>query len=422
MLRDYFSHTYYLLFLESSIIVYHVKGRNVVDKTEVAVSGTDGFSAALNQLKQNCLFKTEDTLIVGLPLRLFSLVNFSLPSSAEENLDEAISYELMRYVPYDLESCLFHATTTPREDSLQIHVTLALSDSLQPYLAALSAAGLSASAITPTMVLAAWMTDCDGIYLHCPGSFAEFLVYRHQNVDFLTTIEVADGDRDDNFSTSLAVIHNHQLEADPFWVLNPNQISRDIVAAWPQLSEQPTKVDIATGNTLPAVSTLPYRIDLISSKALRKKRARVWFKVAAVFIFLLSLLFYPTAFIAGKYTELRTLEDKLNIVRQQAQTLDSLRQENQEMIKRYETLADYVRSRPQVLNALKEIADIVPLDTYLNSLQLNGRHLILRGTAVEATAVIEVLAASPLLEDVQFDSPVVKKGARETFTIVANLK
>ena len=421
MIKAYFSRTYYLLYSETSLTLYRVHGQNVADKAEFILSSTDDFPALLARVRQHYPLKSEDTLIVGLPLRLFNLVNFSLPRAAEENLDEAIGYELTRHVPYELASCLFHTTAVPQDDHLQITAVLALKETLQPYLAALSAAGLSVTAIAPALVLTAWMTNRDGVFIHCPEPFAEFLVYHHHEVAFSTTVEIAaDGDKD-NFAAPLSVIQNYQGKTDQLQLWNVNGATKEIIAAWSQLPEQ-VEIDIAVAAVLPPGKNFPYKIDLISTQMRRRKRLRNWLKAAACLFFLLSLAAYPVAFFAGKYTALKNLEEKLNVVRQRAQALDSLRQDNQAMIDRYEKLADYVRSRPQVVDALKEITDIIPTDTWLNSLQLHDRHLILRGTSVEATAVIEALVNSPLLQDVQFDSPVVKKGSRETFTIVAGLK
>jgi len=421
MIQAYFSRTYYLLYSETSLTLYRVQGQNIVDKADFVLSPADDFPALLARARQYYPLKAEDNLIVGLPLRLFNLVNFSLPRAAEENLDEAIGYELTRHVPYELDSCLFHTASVAQADHLQITATLALKETLQPYLAALSAAGFSVTAIAPALVLVAWMTNRDGIFIHYPEPFAEFLVYHRHEVVFSTTVEVATDGEKDNFAAPLTVIQDYRDEADQLQLWNVNGAAKEMIAAWTQVPEQ-VEIDVAIATVLPLERNFPYKIDLISKQMRHRKRLKNWLAAAACLFFLLSLTAYPVAFFAGKYATLKNLEKKLDVVRQRAQALDSLRQDNQAMIERYEKLADYIRSRPQVLDALKEITDIIPTDTWLNSLQLHGRHLILRGTAVEATTVIEALVGSPLLQDVQFDSPVVKKGSRETFTIVASLK
>lgn len=421
MIRAYFSRTYYLLYSETGLTLFRVHRQKVVDRTEFVLSEFDDMAATLARVKQHFPLKSEDTLIVGLPLRFFNLINFSLPLAAEENLEEAIGYELTRHVPYDLETCLFHSNAISQEDRLQVSAVLALKAPLQPYLAALSASGLSVAALVPTLLLAAWMTNQDGIYLHCPEPSAEFLVYRDQSVVFSTTTELTGGAEKQHLSATLSLIQNHGDEMSQVRLWNSNGGTEKILSAWSQPPDA-VDIDITVGTVLPPEKTLTSKIDLVSAQMRRKKQLQTWLKVAAVALFVLSLGFYPAAYLAGKYSALNTLESKLTVVRRQAENLDTLRQDNQAMIDRYEKLAAYVRSRAQVVDVLKEVTDILATETWLTSFEMHDRSIKLRGTAAEATTVIEALASSPLFQDVQFDSPVVKKGAQETFTIVATLK
>lgn len=421
MIPAYFSRTYFLLYSEDSLTLYRVHGQKVVDTTEFVLTEFDDMAAALARVKQHYPLKTEDTLVVGLPLRLFNLVSFPLPLAAAENLDEAVGYELTRHVPYELDSCLFHSTAVPQGDHLHVSAVLALKAPLQSYLAALSASGLSVTAIVPALFLTAWMTRRDGIYIHCPEPYAEFLVCRDNKVVFSTTTEITADSTRQHLAATLSLIQNHGAEIDQILLWNRNDGTEKVLSAWAQ-SPEPVTIDIAVGTVLPPEKTLSYKIDLVSARMRRKKRLNTWFKVAACVLFVLSLGFYPAAFLAGKYTALNTLEEKLNVVREKAETLDSLRRDNQTMIDRYEHLGAYVRSRPQIVDTLKEVTDILSLETWLVSLEMHDRRLKLRGTAAEATTVIEALASSPLFHEVHFDSPVVKKGLRETFTIVATLK
>ena len=421
MIQTYFSRTYFLLYSETSLTLFRVQRQKVVDRTEFVLSEFEDLSAALVRVKQHSSLKTEDILIVGLPLRFFNLISFPLPLAAAENLEEAIGYELTRHVPYELDSCLFHSNAVSQGDRLQVSAVIALKAPLQPYLAALSASGLSVSAFVPALLLAAWMTNQDGIYLHCPETSAEFLVYRDQQVVFATTTEMAGEGEKQHLAATLSLIQNHGSEINQIQLWNSNAGTEKILSAWPQPPEQ-VEIEIAIGTVLPPEKTLTSKIDLVSAKMRRKKQLQGWFKIAACALFVLSLGFYPAAFLAGKYSALNTLESTLAVVRQQAENLDSLRQDNQTSIDRYEKLATYVRSRPQVVDILKEVTDILATETWLTSLKVHDRSVKLRGTAVEATTVIEALASSPLFQEVYFDSPVVKKGTRETFTIVATLK
>lgn len=420
-MQSYFSRTYYLLYSENQLILYRVHGQRVVEKSEFVLPEPDDIAAGLALVTQQCSLKTDDRLIVGLPVRFFNFVSFSLPLAAAESLDEAIHYELTRHIPYDLDSCLFHYDSSSQEGLLQIRAVVALKDPLLPYLAALTASGLSVSAITSTLLLSAWMNDRDGIYVQCPTPFAEFLVYRDNEVVFSATTEIDVNSENSNLSATLDLLQNHGVNGDPIFSLNRNEAMENVLSVWSQSAEQ-IDIEVVTGMGFPPRKTLPYKIELASEQVLRKRRINAWLNVAVYAIFFLSLLAYPVAFFAGKYAVLRTLDEQLVVVQKKAETLDALRQDNQTMNDRYERLATHVNSQPQVVDILKEITDVVSNNTWLGSLKVHDRNLTLRGTSTEATNVIESLSSSPLFSDVHFGSPVVKKGSEETFTIVATIK
>lgn len=421
MMQSYFSRTYFLLYSENQLTLYRVHGQRVAEKSEFILAESDDLAAGLALVTQQYSLKTDDRLIVGLPLRFFNFINFSLPLAAAESLDEAVRYELTRHVPYDLDSCLCHYDSLSQGGLLHIRAVVALKDPLLPYLATLTASGLLVSAITSSLLLSAWMNDRDGIYVQCPTPFAEFLVYRDKEIVFSTTAEVDAGCESSNLSATLDLLQNHGVEADPVLSLNRNEMMEKVLSGWSQLTEQ-IDIEIVAGKTFPSRKTLPYKIELASEQVLRKRRINAWLQVAVYAIFFLSLFAYPIAFFTGKYAVLATLDEQLIVVQKKAETLDALRQDNQTMSTRYEQLAAHVNSQPQVADLLKEITDVVSSNTWLGSLKVHERTLTLRGTSTEATNVIESLSSSPLFSDVHFGSPVVKKGSQETFTIVATIK
>jgi len=421
MIQAYFSQTHFLLYSETSLTSYRVRGQKVVDKNEFILSEFDDMAATLSRVKQNCLFKTEDTLIVGLPLHLFNFVSFPLPHAAAENLDEAIGYELTRHIPYELESCLFHTTMTALDDCIQIEAVLALKAPLQHYLAELSAAGLSVTALVPTLVLVAWMAGREGVYLHSSDVFADFIVYQDSKVVFSTATEMVSGSEKNQFMDTLSLIHNHGLDVEQIMLWSHTPTIKKTMLEWLSPASL-VDVDIEVGTVLQSNKTLPYKINLVSAQARRNNKFKNWFKIVSCAIFILSLCFYPIAYLVGKNSALNSLEEQLSVVREKAQTLDSLRQDNKTMLAQYERLATHIHSRPQVVDILKELTDIVTINTWFASLEIHDSQLKMRGTAAEATTVIEALASSPLFYEVHFDSPVVKKGSLESFAIVATLK
>jgi general secretion pathway protein L len=130
----------------------------------------------------------------------------------------------------------------------------------------------------------------------------------------------------------------------------------------------------------------------------------------------------PLAVIAGKQRHLHKLEKKLVRVRQEADKLSGIRKQNQALIKYFETLSEQMHEQSITIDLLKELTELIPEDTWLRSLAIRGRKVHLSGTSSSATTVVKALEDSPFFKEVHFDSPVVKKGNRETFRIIVDLE
>lgn len=413
--------TYFLLCAERELVLYCVRGQRIVDRKVFPLDEHADLTSALVSIKENCPLSPTGALVVGLPLRLFNNVFFTLPSAAAENLVEAVSYELTRHVPYDLDDCWYQFTSTTEDDLLHIQTLVALKESLQGYLAILSASGLRVSAVAPALILAAWMNGRDGIYCQPSASLLEFLVYRGRSALLATTVDISGAGSPMGAAGTLSLLQNQGFEADCLWLWPENADCGHLLDAWPQAPARQA-VDISIGSQVPYYKSLPLKIELASAQLRRRQRLKLWLQVGAFIFLALSLVAYPVAYLMGKSSALDHLEEKLVVVRKQAETLDALRQENQAMVDRYEQLGAYLRSRPQVLDILKEITDIVDSESWLDSFEIHERRISLRGTSAAATTVLEALGSSPLVQDVKFDSPVEKKGTQETFSIVATLK
>src|SRR3989475_7929667 len=71
------------------------------------------------------------------------------------------------------------------------------------------------------------------------------------------------------------------------------------------------------------------------------------------------------------------------------------------------------------LPLLRELTEILPGDAWLTMLSLDAKGVELTGQAAQASALIPLLENSPLLEPVEFASPVTRGRDREQFRIRA---
>jgi general secretion pathway protein L len=166
----------------------------------------------------------------------------------------------------------------------------------------------------------------------------------------------------------------------------------------------------------------PYSIDLISPEVLRRRRFWFRFEMAAVVFLLLSLLGLPVAVVAGKTRHLQKLEGRLTEVRQQVEKLKGIRKRNRELLERFAVFGRLIQEHTRTVDILKELTEVLPQDTWLRTLSIKERRIYLQGSSSSATTAVKALEDSPLFKEVHFDSPVVKRGGKETFKIVVDLE
>ncbi|HDS16235.1 MAG TPA: hypothetical protein ENN66_06415 [Proteobacteria bacterium] len=417
-----------LLFEERRLLYLRLQrglgGRvRVLQRLEYALDRPEALETVLAAWKSACRPRQDDLLLLGLPLDLFTIVHFSLPLAAAENLDDAVGFELMRHVPFDLGGLSWRYRAHEEEGRLAICAILAARSRVEFYHTIFARQGLNLSAIFPVLFLVAWLLREPGLYLSASAGSFEMLLFDGRAALFQAW-EKNQGDEAGPtafLSRNLPLAENRgQAFAKAYLWAEAEALALGLEAARPAL----TRVGIGE---LPETLCLdwaefPYSIDLISPQVMRRRR--LWFKLelgAALFL-VLALTGQPLAVLAGKQRRLEKLEKKLAVVQREADKLGGLRQQNQEKINAIEALAGLVREQAVSIVLLKELTEVIPLDGWLSALEIRGRKINLQGTSASATAVLKALEDSPLFKEVHFDSPVVKKGSSETFKIVAELE
>ncbi|MBN2808029.1 MAG: PilN domain-containing protein [Deltaproteobacteria bacterium] len=394
----------------------------VVEEKEYALDQPDDFGVAVAAMQSDAPPRADDLLLLGLPLELFTIVHFTLPLAAAENLEDAVGYELMRHVPHDLAGLYWCYRCHEEDGRLVVSVTLAARVRVQSYLTAFTAVGLNLSAVFPALFLLAWMMREPGLYLGGGSGHREMLLFDGQAVNFQAWEGIVEDDSGVGFlSRNLPLAENRGQK------LNKVYLWSSAAGMAASLVELRPALLISAISSLPSSLNLdwsgfPYSIDLISPQVL--SRRRLWFKLeaAAALFLLLTIIGQPLAVLSGKRRNLQKLEKKLAVVSLEADKLSGIRKQNQTSISYFETLAGVVREQSVTIDLLKELTELIPQDTWLDSLAIKGRKIHLQGTSGSATAVVKALEDSPLFKEVHFDSPVVKQGNSETFKIVVDLE
>ncbi|MCK5680779.1 PilN domain-containing protein [bacterium] len=394
----------------------------VLERKEYGYARPEDLKIAVAALKNDCRPQLDDLLLLGLPLEIFTIVHFTLPLAAAENLEDAVGYELMRHIPHDLKGLYWRYRCQEEDGRLTVSVTLAPRVRVGEYLSIFSAAGFNLSAVFPTLFFLAWMMREPGLYLGGDAEHREMVLFDGQTVTF----QAGEGVVDEIDSGSF-LVRNLPLAENRG--LGFNKVFLWSAAAGLRVSLQELRPALAlqefndlSENIRLEWSAFPYSIDLISPAILRRRR--LWFKleVATAIFLLAALIGQPLAVVAGKRRHLHKLEKKLTVVRREADKLSGIRKQNQALITQLEALSQQVRDQAVTIDLLKELTEVIPQDAWLRSLAIRARKIHLSGTSASATTVVKALEDSPLFKEVHFDSPVVKKGSRETFKIVVDLE
>ncbi len=395
----------------------------IVEEREYPLGPTGDLRGAVAAMQRNHRPRLDDLLLLGLPLELFTVVHCSLPLAAAENLEEAVSYELMRHVPDDLETFYWRSYCREENDRLAVCVTLAERARVDGYKADFAAAGLNLTAVFPALFPLAWMVNEPGLYVSGGEEACEMLLFDSTEILFQAWDGSPAGERDaESFlarSLPLAENRGASIEKIFCWSTTP-AVRTALVRLKPEAA--PVEITSLPESFYLNWAEFPYSIDLISPEVM--KRRRLWFKLeaAALAFFLVSLLSLPLAVVAGKGHYLARVETRLAETRREAEKLKDIRQRNRELIERFEALGRLAREHARTIDVLKELTEVIPQDAWLRSLAVKNRRIYLQGTSKSATTVVKALENSPLFKEVHFDSPVVKRGGSETFKIVVDLE
>ena len=125
----------------------------------------------------------KDTLChVGLPLGDMTLVEFSLPLAARDDLDNAVRYALMRHVPFDLDGFRWEFDAVEEQGEVAVAVTLMHRQTLAAVMDRFSSAGVPVATVFPAcMVLFPHIPD-GGVAALTRGGAADAVIWNGRRI------------------------------------------------------------------------------------------------------------------------------------------------------------------------------------------------------------------------------------------------
>lgn len=416
-----------LFLLPRKLIVYQIYPQFLMSMTkdnrlEYELSPKHSWSELFVRVKKDIRPKLDDKWYLGLPFQYFSLVNFTLPKAAEENLDQAVRYALMRHVPYDISSVYMNHQKKVHDEFIEISASIAPKKTLQPVLDSLFQAGINITSVFPSLAFWAMTSQMDGVYFTGQPLNKELIVCQNKKIILQYWESIEYGTEEETFfEQSKTLLENiTNLPKSLFlWEsdLSASEVQHNLNIYFEQ-AENLTGISKFRIKKLPS---LPYSINMVSKSALKQKKIATAVQIAIVAFFGLALLSIPIFKIAGKKKQLIEIEQNIAQIQKKAQKVRKLRDKNQELADYLNKIASRMKSKPLAIELLKEITEVIPQTAWLYSCSYSDQKISINGQAESATAVIEALENSPLFQEAHFDSPVRKSGSEDRFKIICQV-
>ncbi|WP_207063477.1 PilN domain-containing protein [Motiliproteus sp. SC1-56] len=114
--------------------------------------------------------------------------------------------------------------------------------------------------------------------------------------------------------------------------------------------------------------------------------------------------------------QVKALEPQLEAAHAEAKEAQALRKKLEQLGDDISYLAQKHRGEVKKLDILHELTLILPDDTWIQQLQIQGKEVLLQGESSAAATVVQLLEGSPLLHRVRFRSPVVRVAGTDADT------
>ena len=184
-------------------------------------------------------------------------------------------------------------------------------------------------------------------------------------------------------------------------LLTPREVLDKLLQRLGKLGLQPQQVTSRDkeGNIIPA--------NLIPAQDRERRTDRLrYVNLALGTVALLLLIAAVVLPLAHKVRVIHTLESAVAIATEKASLAGKLREKVDELSKGTHFLVDKKQSTPLVIGIIDELTRILPDDTWVSRLEIDGPEVQVQGQSASAAALIPLLESSPTLRNARFRSPV----------------
>lgn len=397
-------------------------------------------------------------VIVGLPRHQVVVRHVELPLEVEENLDQVVRFQVERFEPMEDKQSYYDYVVADRDEGrekIQLQIVMVRRDYLDEQLNLLKDLELYPSAIriSSTGLHQAFLAHQDGYPEEEPGVVVEI---NPRNLEFVAVIG------QDRFSSATVCLEEENLsvesmadELDRFLSqadLHGEGLSHlylggalgsrflpDFRERFPECELLWKKLKLKTQNGA-ALDTLMEAIGLALSGMTKSSPAKlnlipVERRVIAekpgllTTLFLAGLLLILGSAVAGRgcvqqQRLLGQIDGQIRLSQPEAEQAMKMREQIDQKKAQLEELQDLVKGRQRVLLVLSELTEIIPENSFLQALNIQGNRLSLTGYSDSASGLLKILLASKYLSTVEsrYITPDRTNKEREKFSFEARVK
>ena len=386
-------------------------------------------------------------VFMGIPSHLAIQRIITMPSAVRENISQAITYELEKYIPLPAEDVYLDTQILdePKGQSLLSILLMAVKkEDLLPYISlgqeicrGISGIETFGTAVAnfllvrsgdvqkePFIFVAKREKRAEVVYLQDGKFYSTKTLFAHEN-DTIFSSEL---------SKSLSQLRD-RFEGDdrsPF-ISGDEGISRDVLARCAEnagmISARMVSVasDIAPlfsfagayGLALKGAKPLPVQFNFLPTTA-RKKPNRF----GQYLMFFLSVLTVLTfiawggSCIVKQQVHSKRLDERIATLKKEVAEISAIEKEVELLQGKISQMTQLQQNYVPVLTVLGELTERIPTTAWVEELTVSGAFVQITGQADAATDLLSVLEASPTFQDVAFLSTITKnRDGKEKFRI-----
>jgi Tfp pilus assembly protein PilN len=382
---------------------------------------------------------------ICLPRSWAVVKELNLPPTVGEDLSQMVAFELERHLPYPIEEALYDFRLGPAVKNVPrrmvvvaverriIEQVLRLADELGLRLLSIDVA---AHALLGLVKLPAKGSHVG--LLHVSGEKADLVFLEGPRLRLSRSISLngaAEQMTAEEIRSSLGLLRWNSL--DGLWLSgddaeellsSPTLSVFGVEPSSPPYSPKALKaLPLLNGNSpglaLPALASAWNRrpqSNLLPPE--RRPRRPHWSHVVTTISFLVTVALGVGLLVGQGWQERHSLSRVNQALRELEPQVKAVEQLSLELGRHRKLLAsfkDLERAGIQPLLILKELTEMIPQDAWLSNVSMDVKGLELTGQATQASLLIPLLENSPLLERVEFASPVTKGRDKEQFRIRA---